>query len=213
MSSAGRTEENEMSPEALADILSLTTGVMIPAVVIATWTQAERDDDALEWAAAEHLSASDNAGVRRVPQPPFVHRAAEVCASPAMAQVAVDSWITCKEIVRVPGVTGDPAESAIAGAQMAITGLLVLLGPGWQAERPTWQRQALEVLGEHPEGVRAIDLFALLGRAVPSQHALEEWLAAGQSTGILAQVAHEVWAVRDPAGGTVRRQRPEGRRL
>lgn len=184
-------EAQEATPETLAYIIGLA-GTVIPAEVIATWTQAERDD-ALAWAAAERLSASDNEGVERVPQPLFVHRAAEVCASPAMAQVAVDSWITCKEMVRVPGLTGDPAESAIAGAQMAITGLIVLIRAGTR----DWQTLAGKILGSRPGGIRSVDLFALLGKAAPSRREFEEWLTAGEEIGAFKAVFPDTWRLRE----------------
>ena len=191
------TEETETRPEVLADILSLVAGVMIPAEVIATWTTAERKD-ACEWAAAEHLHASDNDDVQRVPQPLFVHRAAEVCGNPAMAQIAVESWLTCKEMVRSPGLLEDPAESAIAGAQMAITGLLVLLkGQPQEDRRLRWQEAALENLAKHPEGLSAAELMALSGRHGPSsREVLHAWLCAGEASGTLEHAGFRTWRLK-----------------
>jgi hypothetical protein len=111
----------EEDPEVLADILSLVGGVMIPAGVISTWTPAQRDM-AARWAAAEHLHASDNEDVTRVPEPEFVKRAAEICASPAMAQLAVEAWVHRGDD---PDLT--TVRAVLELARDAITGLLVLL--------------------------------------------------------------------------------------
>lgn len=186
----GKREETELTPQVVADLVAVAAGVMIPAGVTATWTAAEREE-AAAWAAAEHLSASGSP-VKRVPQPPFVHRTLDVVRNPAMAQAAVESWLSCKETARVPGMLDDPVESVITGAQMAITGLLALLG-----ERPlTWQEQAMEVLAAHPEGVRPADLFALLGRSCPSGDALHEWLLRGWENGTLGHPCGGTWALK-----------------
>jgi len=123
-----------VTPQVLSDLMSLAGGTVIPPEVIATWTDGEREQ-AAQWAAAEHLSASDNP-VIRVPQPEVVRRAAEICASPALAQLAVESWRDAGRRLEESGFTFDDESAhalAVAG-QDAITGLLVLLrtagGPG-----------------------------------------------------------------------------------
>jgi hypothetical protein len=117
----------EEDPEVLADILSLVGGVMIPAEVISTWTVTERAR-AARWAAAEHLHASDNEDVQRVPEPGFVKRAAEICASPAMAQLAVENWTAWLAGVQESAEGAGPRTTeAVSIARDAITGLLVLL--------------------------------------------------------------------------------------
>lgn len=166
------TDQDEVTPQALADVIGLT-GTVIPAEVIATWTRRERDA-ALEWAAAEHLSASDNP-VRRVPQPEPVARAAEICASPALAQLAVEAWTSHREVLRYARAAGaDGATEAMA--QDAVTGLLALLG----GERPgvTWQDKARALLAGRPGRLRAADLMMLLGHPGPCQEELDAWLAS-----------------------------------
>jgi hypothetical protein len=119
----------DLEPQVLADMISLVTGGMIPSGVIATWTPHEREE-AAEWAAGEHLSASDNTGVRRVPRPEFVRRAVEITQSPAVAQLAVEAWALHKEDLEHGGAWDDQDHRELAtrqAAQDAITGLLVLL--------------------------------------------------------------------------------------
>jgi hypothetical protein len=125
-------EDGEVTPEVLADIISLASGTMIPAEVIATWTVAEREL-ATRWASAEHLHASDHHAVKRLPEPGFVTRAAELTSSPALAQLAVESWVQYLEMLHQsePGFRSaehlnGAGEAAEAGRD-AITGLLVLL--------------------------------------------------------------------------------------
>jgi hypothetical protein len=125
-------EEAEASPEVIGDLITLATGVIIPGQVIATWTPRERDT-AVRWASAEHLHASDNIGVRRLPQPELVRRAIELAQSPALAQLAAEAWVTAKE--RLENSTAacaedllEDTEPLVTTAQDAITGLLVLLG-------------------------------------------------------------------------------------
>lgn len=202
-------DEVTVSPQVLADLIGTVTGMMIPAGVIATWTPREREL-AAGWAGAEHLAASDNAGIERTEMPDLVALATGVAASPATAQLAAEGWMLHKErLERGEGSWGDQDERELEtqrAAEAAITGLLVLL----DEKQPSWRQEALLLLGQHPEGVRQIDLFALLGRSVPSQHALDTWLAAGQAMGVLTQVSPGVWAVADPkTGATGRRQRPE----
>jgi hypothetical protein len=124
---ASGSAQPEEDPEVLADILSLVGGVMIPAEVIAVWTPADRKL-AAKWAAAEHLHASDNEDVQRIPEPGFVKRAAEICASPAMAQLAVENWTSwLAGVQESAGGAGPRTTGAIGIARDAITGLLVLL--------------------------------------------------------------------------------------
>lgn len=124
--------DGELTPEVIADIVCLASGTVIPAQVIATWTPAEREL-AVQWASAEHLSASDNEDVKRIPEPGFVTRTAEICASPAMAQLAVESWVQYLEVLHQsePGIRSaehlNGAGEAAEAAREAITGLLVLL--------------------------------------------------------------------------------------
>lgn len=117
-------DDGEVTPEVLADIICLANGVMIPPEVIATWTTAERDQ-ALRWASAEHLHASDHHAVKRVAEPGFVARAAELTSSPALAQLAVEAWVRAKEELE-HGWAGESLVD-VRAAQDAITGLLVLL--------------------------------------------------------------------------------------
>jgi hypothetical protein len=113
-------EDDGLSPQVMSDLLSLVEETVIPPEVIATWTPAERVL-AARWAGAEYGNASD-VPVRRLPEPGFVTRAAEICGSPALAQLAVEAW------------TGRPSahdyaespEKLAAMAQEAITGLIVL---------------------------------------------------------------------------------------
>jgi len=134
---AAREDGEEVTPQVLSDLLSLTASTVIPPEVIATWTSREREE-AVAWAAAEHLSASDNP-VKRLSQPGFVQRTAEICASPALAQLAAESWTGYLDLLRQsePGVRPteflNGAGEAAEIARDAITGLLVLLrstGPG-----------------------------------------------------------------------------------
>jgi hypothetical protein len=125
---AGSIEDGEaVTPQVLSDLMPLAGGTVIPPEVIATWTDGEREQ-AASWASAEHLSASDHP-VIRVPQPEVVRRAAEICASPALAQLAVESWRDAGNRLEQSGFTFDDESAhalAVAG-QDAITGLLVLL--------------------------------------------------------------------------------------
>lgn len=127
-----RDDGQETTPEVLRDLIAVAAGVMIPGPVIATWTPAERRE-AEEWAASEHLRASDNAGVKVPPQPGFVARAVEMAGNPAVAQLAVESWTWYLEALQAaePGVRSaeflNGAGEASEAARDAITGLLVLL--------------------------------------------------------------------------------------
>jgi hypothetical protein len=182
-------EEAGASPELIADVIGLA-GTAVPAAVIATWTEAEREQ-ALEWAAAEHLSASDNP-VRRRGQPRLVARAAEIAASPVLAQLAVESWTACREETRRYGF--DDADSALLGvesaAQDAVTGLIVLLGGRRREEKehPEWQHSAIGIMWLHPEGTRETDLAAMLGSSCPPREKLAAWLEAGGGEGLLDPV-------------------------
>jgi len=197
---AEETEYETTAPEALAGLVSLAAGVMVPAAVVATWTVRERER-AAEWAVAEAGAAAGDTGPHQAEQPDLVSLAMAMAANPAIAQLGLEGWTHHKEKLERGGDPGDWDDqdgrelATVRAAEAAITGLLVLLGPPRQAERSPWQAGALEVLAQHPGGVRAIDLFALLGRAVPSQFALDEWLAAGQSMGLLKQAGHETWAL------------------
>ena len=192
---SGRTEETEVTPQTLADIITLT-GTVIPAAVIATWTQREQDQ-ALDWAAAEHLHASDNAGVKRVPEPPLVTEACGIVHSAALAQLAVEDWVAAKrQCEQDDWANWDECATRLLGAgQRAITGLLVLL----ESKAPPWQEQAARLLRDHREGVRTIDLFALLGRTVPSREALARWLRAGEDAGTLEEMLPDTWRARSTA--------------
>lgn len=113
-------EDDGLSPQVMSDLLSLVEETVIPPEVIATWTPAERVL-AAKWAGAEYGNASD-VPVKRLPEPGFVTRAAEICGSPALAQLAVEAW------------TGRPSqfdymdnpEKLAAMAQDALTGLIVI---------------------------------------------------------------------------------------
>lgn len=177
-------EEEETSLEVLADILSLAVSVTIPAAVLATWTARERDQ-ALEWAAAEHLSASDNP-VTRLPQPELVRRAAEICASPALAQLAVEAWTRHKEVCEEAQPVESPEWVSARMAQDAVTGLLVLLGDRRaEGERPPWQDSAVGIMWRHPEGLTSTDLAGVLGSACPPAEELHDWLSEGGRSGLL----------------------------
>jgi hypothetical protein len=119
--------EREITPQVLADMLSLASEVRIPPEVIATWTPRERED-AAGWAGDEHLSASGNP-VLRVPKPGVVKWAEEVCSSPALAQLAVESWVQLKDRVEHGEFKAwdEIADELLKTGQAAITGLLVLL--------------------------------------------------------------------------------------
>jgi hypothetical protein len=190
--------DNETSPEVLADILSLATGVMIPAAVVATWTSNERAE-AVEWALAEHLHASGNQ-VKRLPQPDLAKRTVEICASPAMAQLAVENWVKAKEQIEQSRAScaGELLEDTgplVAAAQAAITGLLVLLSGSQQdeGERPGWQDTAIGAMWRHPAGLRAADLAAMLGGRCPPREALHAWLEEGEREGLLARSGMTAW--------------------
>lgn len=183
-----------LSPEWAADVISLAAGTAIPAQVIATWTVREREE-AVRWAAAEHVSASDNPGTKRLAKPPVVLAAELLAASPAVAQIAVEQWtVLLEHAERCPEAYADPgAQTVLMTARGAVTGLLTLL-----AGRPQgWKEQAAQVLKEHPEGVRTVDLFAMLGRAVPSQQALFAWLTAGEEAGTLDEIFPGTWRLRE----------------
>lgn len=188
-----RSEEpqEELSPELLADLISLT-GTVIPAGVIATWTERERAQ-AAEWASAVHLSASDNTGVRWPAKPPVVLAAEEVAANPAVAQILVEQWTALLEHAeRAPEVyAGRGAQAVMGTARAAVTALLVLAEPGSR-----WQGQALRVLREHHGGLREVDLFALLGRAAPPRQELSGWLVAGEDAGTVEEILPGLWRAR-----------------
>jgi hypothetical protein len=187
--------ESETRPEVLADLLSLVTGVMIPAGVIATWTPREREW-AAKWAAAEHLNASDNR-VTRWPQPACVKEAAELTASPALAQLAAEEWVNyLTQLQESQRHVGKAEAISIDAARRAVTGLLVLLGPSRRPEKPTWQEHALEDLALHPGGLSAAEIMALGGRNGPSREELHEWLRAGEANGTLESAGFSNWRLK-----------------
>lgn len=189
-----RDDEQETTPEVLRDLIAVVTGVMIPAPVIATWTPAERRE-AEEWAASEHLRASDNTGIRRRKYPRHVQEAVVLAANPGMAQLAVEAWMNHKEqFERALGISLSPHRETIVVAQAAITGLLVLLDGESGAVTP-WMK-ALAIMGSHPEGISARDLSVLLGKHAPHQEALDEWLDAGLASGTLERVGRQDWRIR-----------------
>lgn len=111
---------DDWTPQVLSDLLTLAD-VTVPPEAVAMWTADERQM-AGEWAAAEHLSASDNP-VRRLPKPVFLIRAQEICASPAQAQLAIEAWQA-----RTAHSSWMMDPSAVARvAREAITGLVMLL--------------------------------------------------------------------------------------
>ena len=126
--SSAREDGEALTPQVLSDLLSLTEGAAVPPEVIATWTEREREQ-AAAWAVSEHLHASDHPDVARLVIPPFVARTAEICASPALAQLAVEAWTRHREAIAVHDDPEKPwADNVAAGkAQDAITALLVLL--------------------------------------------------------------------------------------
>jgi hypothetical protein len=190
---SGKTR-TETPLQVVSDLISLVNGVMIPPGVIATWTPAEREE-AARWASGEHLAASDNTGVRRTEQPGFVALATGITANPALAQLAVEGWAQHKQLLEEGGDFDDQDARELAtaeAAQAAITGLLVLL----ESRAPAWQAQAARLLRDHREGIRTIDLFALLGRAVPSKEALDRWLVAGEDAGTLEEMLPGTWRAR-----------------
>jgi hypothetical protein len=194
MSKSAGEAESETRPEVLADLLILAGGTVIPARVIATWTPQEREE-AVAWAAAEHLSASDNPVVRP-PQPPFVLRAAEICASPALAQLAVEAWTAHREVLRYAAAAGEDGATE-RFAQDAVTGLLVLLGPSRRAARPSWQEAALKDLALHPEGLSAAEIMALGGQHGPSsREELHEWLRAREEDGTVEAIGFKNWRLK-----------------
>lgn len=205
-----RDDEQETTPEVLRDLIAVAAGVMIPGPVIATWTPAERRE-AEEWAASEHLRASDNTGIRRRKYPRLVQEAVVLAANPAMAQLAVEAWTDRKESISRDAaafgrdhVSVNSAHASalhaetIGIAQAAITGLLVLLDGESSGPTSPWTK-ALAVLGSHPDGILAKDLSVLLGRMAPHQEALDEWLEAGLTSGTLE---------RTPSGWRIRGTQP-----
>jgi hypothetical protein len=193
-------DEVTVSPQVLSDMLSLVLGgTGIPAPVVATWTPREREE-AAGWAAAEHLSASDNP-VRRLEMPELVRRSAEICASPAMAQLVVESWAQHKERAEHGGHQDDGERAA----QDAITGLLVLFeGRPPAGERPVWQDAAVGIMWRHPEGMTGADLAAMLGSSCPPREDLDAWLLDGERSGLLARPSKQTWKLAWTLKGTRR---------
>ena len=125
---AAEGSDDWLAPLVLSDLLALAS-VAVPPEVVAIWTMDERQM-AGEWAAAEHLHASDNP-VPRLPKPGFLARTEEICGSPAQAQLAVEAWQA-----RTGESTWMMNPSAVARmAREAITGLIVLLKDGQPAGR------------------------------------------------------------------------------
>lgn len=182
------------SPQVLSDLLSLTEAGIIPPGVIATWTMSERER-AAAWAAAEHLHASDNDDVPRSPVPGCVMEAAELAASPAMAQLAVESWTAHLEAVeRSRRPISSDLSNVLEAGRRAITGLLILAEAAGQ--RGGWHARATTVLAEHPEGMSTADLMMLLGTGGPSREALEAWLGAGEAEGRIEHPGYATWRLR-----------------
>lgn len=71
-------DTNTISGAFLRDMLLLTGITIPPAVIIEDWTPAQRHEAAM-WAAAEHLHASDNDDVERLPKPSFLGSACTFC--------------------------------------------------------------------------------------------------------------------------------------
>lgn len=199
-----RDDDQETAPEVLRDLIAVATGAMIPGSVIATWTPAERRQ-AEEWAASEHLRASDNTGVPRRKYPRLVQEAVVLAANPGMAQLAVEAWMNRKQQVEQSegmlhemGVGRTTQKETADIAQAAITGLLVLLD-GESGPVSPWTK-ALAILGSHPEGIAARDLSVLLGKDSPGKEHLDEWLNAGAGCGTLERVGYDAWKIRGTAG-------------
>lgn len=199
----------ETSPEALRDLIGVAAGVMIPGPVIATWTPAERRA-AEQWAASEHLRASDNTGIAPRPYPRLVQEAVVLAANPGMAQLAVEAWMQRKESIERElsargeqgsvhaGYAGSMHQETANIAQAAITGLLVLLDGEAGAVSP-WVK-ALAILGSHPEGIAAKELSVLLGKDAPGQEALDGWLEEGIAAGTFKRFGGRVWMSRGAGG-------------
>lgn len=190
---AAEAEETETSPEVLADILSLVTSVMIPAGVIASWTAQEREQ-AVKWAAAEHLSASDNEVLGRWVQPACAREAAELASNPVLAQLAAEEWVNyLTQLQESQRHIGQEEAMSLGAARRAITGLLVLLGDRQPPAPPAWQQKALSALAQHPEGLASADLMALSGQHGPSSEALHDWLRDGEASGKLEHSGYATW--------------------
>lgn len=191
-------DEQETPPEVLRDLIGVAAGVMIPGPVIATWTPAERRE-AEEWAASEHLRASDNTGIARRPYPRLVQEAVVLAANPGMAQLAVEAWMQRKEQVeREGGLTLSPHRETIGVAQAAVTGLLVLLDG--RDKSLEWQHKALVILGDHPDGITPGELSVLLAARAPYQEVLDGWLVAGLVAGVFERVGLQRWRIRRAGG-------------
>lgn len=194
-------DEPAVSPQVLSDMLSLVLGgKSIPPSVVATWTPRERET-AAEWAAAEHLGASDSP-VQRLEKPELVRRSAEICASPAVAQLVTEAWALHKERLEHGGYWDDQDARELAtqqAAQDAITGLLVLLDGDsrrQEAGRLAWRETAGRALRMHPGGLRTVDLMAMLGTGCPSAEALETWLRGQEATGAIAWGPGRGWRLK-----------------
>jgi hypothetical protein len=86
-------------PEVVRDLL-LLCGVAVPAEIVAAQTPADREK-AARWAAAEHLHASDNLGVKRTPRPEWVRLFELLDADPGSCGTATGRW--AEHTARVEG--------------------------------------------------------------------------------------------------------------
>jgi hypothetical protein len=119
--------EYDDKPEIVRDLL-LLCGVTVPLEIVAAQTSGARIQ-AARWAAGEHLRASDNFGVRRLPKPGWL-RAFELLDSDETArQTALERWAANAARMEEPGqgpcanetVTLALAEGAIMAQQLMLS--------------------------------------------------------------------------------------------
>jgi hypothetical protein len=86
-----KDDDREPVPPGVVRDLLLLCGVTVPAGIVAAQTPGDRDK-AARWAAAEHLHASDNFGVKRAPKPDWVRLFEVLDADPDPCGTAVGRW-------------------------------------------------------------------------------------------------------------------------
>jgi len=169
-------------PESARDVLLLAS-VNVPVEILAAQTPGARRQ-AVDWAAREHMSASDNFGVKRAPKPEWVRLFEVLDADPDPAGTATGRWAghvarlegSRRRIGQSESITLGLAQSAVMAQQLEACRLrdraAAALAVAWAAWREAEGRH-----GTKPGAAPGLDVVRRIARELLGSDELFEEFA------------------------------------
>jgi len=173
--------ERRRDPAFVRDVLTLA-GLDVPVEVIAVQTPHDRES-AVEWAAKEHLGASDNP-VRRRPKPDWIRLFETLDADPEPCQTAVGRW--AEHAARIEGgqrrvqvdesITLSLAAGAVMAQQLMLSRMRERAGAALATVWAAW-REAESRQGTTPGEAPGLDVIRQVARELTGSEELFEKFA------------------------------------